>query len=67
MILMAAPVKVILQTMVVSEAQVALNLKLRTNGNRKILRRGMKREKTDFLSSQFSQEVDQSQVPPRLK
>lgn len=64
---MAVPVKVILPITVVLEVQVALSQKLRMNGNKKILRKGTKKERIDFLYNRYSQEVDQSQVAPRLK
>jgi hypothetical protein len=48
MISMVVPVKVTQQNTQVLVAQVALNLKLKMNGNKKILRRDMLKEKTDF-------------------
>jgi hypothetical protein len=48
-----------------SEAQVVSNLKLKMNGNKKILRRDTKKEKTDSSFSPCSQEQVQSLVAPR--
>jgi hypothetical protein len=67
MILMVVPVRVTHQNTQVLVAQVALNLKLKMNGNKKILKRDMLKEKTDFLFSHYSQEVVQSLVPPKLR
>jgi hypothetical protein len=67
MILMAVQVKVTPHKRAVLEVQVILNLKLRTNGNKKILKRDMKKVKIDFLFSHCSQEQDLSLVVPRLQ
>lgn len=47
MILMVELVKVTRSNMVASEVQAVLNLKLKMNGNKKILKRDTKKVKTD--------------------
>lgn len=59
--------KVTLSIMEASVNLVISKLKLKTSGNKKILRRDMKMEKTDFSFNRYSQEQDRSQVEPKLQ
>lgn len=67
MISTVAQEKVTQSIMEVSENQVISRLKLKMNGNKKILRRDMKTEKTDFSFNRYSLEQVQSQVVPKLQ